>query len=66
MNPFGRAAVLVLCSALLVACGDQTSSGSAADDPSTSTSPTGTPSSDPDGVRVAERERDGHRRAPAC
>ena len=35
MNPLGRAAVLVLCSVLLAACGDQTSSGSAADDPTT-------------------------------
>ena len=41
MNPLGRAAVLVLCSVLLAACGDQTSSGSAADDPA---SPTPTPS----------------------
>jgi hypothetical protein len=41
MNPLGRTAVLVLCSVLLVACGDQTSSGSAADDPA---SPTPTPS----------------------
>ena len=41
MNPLGRAAVLVLCSVLLAACGDQTSSASAADDPA---SPTPTPS----------------------
>ena len=41
MNPLGRAAVLVLCSVLLAACGDQTSSGSADDDPA---SPTPTPS----------------------
>jgi len=41
MNPLGRAAVLVLCSVLLAACGDQTSSGSAAGDPA---SPTPTPS----------------------
>jgi hypothetical protein len=41
MNPLGRAAVLVLCSVLLAACGDRTSSGSAADDP---TSPASTPS----------------------
>jgi hypothetical protein len=45
MNPLGRAAVLVLCSVLLAACGDRTSSGSAADDPTTpasTPSPTGT------------------------
>lgn len=41
MNPLGRAAVLVLCSVLLAACGDQASSGSADDDPA---SPTPTPS----------------------
>jgi len=43
MNPLGRAAVLVLCSVLLAACGDQTSSGNAADDPASPTSPS-TPS----------------------
>ena len=45
MNPLGRAAVLVLCSVLLAACGDRTSSGSAAVDPTTpasTPSPTGT------------------------
>jgi len=36
MNPLGRAAVLVLCSVLLAACGDQTSSGNAAFATSTS------------------------------
>ena len=44
MNPLGRAAVLVLCSVLLAACGDQTSSGSAADEPATAT-PTESPTS---------------------
>jgi hypothetical protein len=41
MNPLGRAAVLVLCSVLLAACGDRASSGNSADEPAT---PTPTPS----------------------
>jgi hypothetical protein len=40
MNPLGRAAVLVLSSVLLAACGDQTSSGTGADDPTPSPSTT--------------------------
>ncbi|HEU5241671.1 MAG TPA: hypothetical protein VFU25_06645 [Ornithinibacter sp.] len=45
MNPLGRAAVLVLCSVLLAACGEKTSSGSAAADETTPTStPTEVPS----------------------
>ena len=60
MYPLGRAAVLVLCSVLLAACGDQTSLGSGADDPITARArppPEATP------LRDAQREHDRARRA---
>ena len=60
MNPLGRAVVLVLCSVLLAACGDRTSSGSAADDP---TSPASTPS--PTGTSTPTESASTSATAPA-
>ena len=40
MNLLGRTAALVVSALLLAGCGDQTSSRSAADDPTTTPSPT--------------------------
>jgi hypothetical protein len=44
MNPLGRAAVLVLCSVLLAACGDQTSAETTVDEPTTPTPTSSAPS----------------------
>ena len=62
MNPLGRAAVLVLCSVLLAACGDQTSSGSGADDPT----PSPSRHQRDTGSRDAQRERDRRPTSPVC